>query len=760
MIDPSALAHALGGEARGNAVFAPGPGHSRHDRSLSITVDPEAPDGFVVHSFANDDPLICKDYVRERAGLDRWQPSARASNEYFGYDFSQSANQNGSSGIVAEYVYSDAEGQPSRKVGRTADKQFPQWRWEGDRWISGVKGLPPYPYRLPELLASEGPVFICEGEKDVDRLAGLGFIATTNPGGAGNWKADLNRWFAGRTCYVLEDDDDAGRKRVQAIAPQLYPIAGEVRIVTFRGIKDGGDVSDWLDDNPGKPLIEYARNFPVWSPSAEPAADEWPEPDGRYLRAELPEPPALPLDDVFSPKWATWIRAAAEAKAAPPDYVVAAALAVCGSILGNTRWPLIWEGWSEPPVLWTVVIGNPSANKSPGLDAVLIPLKMAERRMREKAQGEVDDWRAKAEVAKLFESAWKETVKAAIKNDETPPDRPDNADPGPEPVMPRLAVSDTTVERLAVIVSKQPRGTLLARDELAGWLQGMTRYSGGGSDRPFWLEAYGGRGYTVERMGRDPVYIERLSVGVMGGIQPDRMRSLLMKSDDDGLLARFLPIWPHPAPVKRPSLIHDEQFMENAIGRLLTLEMPTDGDGHKRPWFVPFSSEARDLMDGFRVAVREWEDASEGLLKSFVGKLPGMVVRLSLVLAYLEWASDEAGEPREIDVAHFGRAAHLAESYLMPMARRAYADASAPAGERAARRLVDLIREEGWKKFTAREVRRMQRSGLLSMEDIDPAIKTLVEADLIRAAEASSGPRGGRPARLFIVNPVIHGRAA
>ena len=90
------------------------------------------------------------------------------------------------------------------------------------------------------------------------------------------------------------------------------------------------------------------------------------------------------------------------------------------------------------------------------------------------------------------------------------------------------------------------------RDELAGWLEGMARYSGGGSDRPFWLEAYGGRGFTVERMGREPLTIDRLSIGVVGGIQPDRLNTLLFKSDDDGLLARFLPIWPEPAPLKRP----------------------------------------------------------------------------------------------------------------------------------------------------------------------------------------------------------------
>lgn len=53
----------------------------------------------------------------------------------------------------------------------------------------------------------------------------------------------------------------------------------------------------------------------------------------------------------------------------------------------------------------------------------------------------------------------------------------------------------------------------------------MNRYSGGG-DRQFWLEAFGGRGFTVERMGREPLTIDMLSIGVVGGIQPDRLKSL------------------------------------------------------------------------------------------------------------------------------------------------------------------------------------------------------------------------------------------
>jgi len=68
------VAHALGGEAVGNQIKAPGPNHSPRDRSLSIRLEPSAPSGFVVFSHAGDDPIICKDYVRRRLGLPSWQP--------------------------------------------------------------------------------------------------------------------------------------------------------------------------------------------------------------------------------------------------------------------------------------------------------------------------------------------------------------------------------------------------------------------------------------------------------------------------------------------------------------------------------------------------------------------------------------------------------------------------------------------------------------------------------------------------------------
>jgi hypothetical protein len=71
------IARTMGGEVSGDQVLVRGPGHSPKDRSLAIKLDARAPDGFLVHSFAGDDPIRCKDYIREKLGLPAWSWSAK-----------------------------------------------------------------------------------------------------------------------------------------------------------------------------------------------------------------------------------------------------------------------------------------------------------------------------------------------------------------------------------------------------------------------------------------------------------------------------------------------------------------------------------------------------------------------------------------------------------------------------------------------------------------------------------------------------------
>jgi hypothetical protein len=75
-LDLRAIARALGGEVSGRRVLAPGPQHSPKDRSLCVSLAPARP--FLVHSFAGDDPIQCKDYVSRRP-----QPEAQIQRAVF-----------------------------------------------------------------------------------------------------------------------------------------------------------------------------------------------------------------------------------------------------------------------------------------------------------------------------------------------------------------------------------------------------------------------------------------------------------------------------------------------------------------------------------------------------------------------------------------------------------------------------------------------------------------------------------------------------
>jgi putative DNA primase/helicase len=89
VLDPRNIAHILGGDVIGrDSVSAPGPGHSKADRSLSIKLVSRAPGGFVVFSHCGDDPIACRDYVRDRLGLGQWEhgqgrrtPRLKAAND-------------------------------------------------------------------------------------------------------------------------------------------------------------------------------------------------------------------------------------------------------------------------------------------------------------------------------------------------------------------------------------------------------------------------------------------------------------------------------------------------------------------------------------------------------------------------------------------------------------------------------------------------------------------------------------------------------
>ena len=109
----------------------------------------------------------------------------------------------------------------------------------------------------------------------------------------------------------------------------------------------------------------------------------------------------------------------------------------------------------------------------------------------------------------------------------------------------RNVVQDTTVEALVPLLMDNPRGLLLARDELNGWFGSFDRYASGkgGADEAHWLSMHSGNSFVVDRKTSDrtTLRVPRAFVSITGGIQPKILQRVLgTKHIESGLAARIL----------------------------------------------------------------------------------------------------------------------------------------------------------------------------------------------------------------------------
>jgi archaellum biogenesis ATPase FlaH len=229
--------------------------------------------------------------------------TVNALAEYLGQSSDQPSRpaHNGKPKIVATYDYRDEQGILLYQVVRFDPKDFRQRRpKDGGGWTWSVKGVRMVPYRLPDLLTAgpERGVLVLEGEKDVDRAAGMGIIATTNAMGAGKWRPEYNEHFRGRSVYIIPDNDQPGRKHAQQVAMSLHGIAKNIKVVELPGVPEKGDLCDWLDQGGTKDkLAELVKAAPDWKPSPD---------DKQKTETRIGSPVVVKLADV-TPEPITWL---------------------------------------------------------------------------------------------------------------------------------------------------------------------------------------------------------------------------------------------------------------------------------------------------------------------------------------------------------------------------------------------------------------------------------------------------------------------
>jgi hypothetical protein len=477
----------------------------------------------------------------------------------------------------------------------------------------------------------------------------------------------------------------------------------------------------------------------------------WPEPE--RLGEELP--PVPPFDPELLPaSMRAMVVDVTERLQVPLDYPAIVCVATLAGL--TNRRALIQPkrhdtGWAVVPNLWGAIIGPPGVMKSPVVSAVTAPVRALETEWRKQNDAAMAEYNAAAERAELDKAAWKEQYKRNIKAGKEAPERPDANLSAPVPRQ--LLTADANFEALHKLMSENPAGILLLRDELTGWLAGLER-QGREQERSFFLEAWNGdQSFTINRIERGNIHVSHACVSLFGGIQPSRLRSYLADTladgpSNDGLIQRFqLMVWPDiPRTWNYIDRRPNDAAMESA-GRVYRRIVGLDAE---KPLRLQFEDAAQEV---FILWLTELEQKMRGEESTIMQAHLSKYRKLMPALALLFSLADE--ELNAVSLRHAQQACYLCE-YLEAHARRVYAariSVEQLAASDLGKRLV-----RGWKRaetsFTLRDVYGNHWSGLSTPEEARPAVQILESYGWLRKEPADRTK--GRPSELYAINPRIY----
>lgn len=423
-------------------------------------------------------------------------------------------------------------------------------------------------------------------------------------------------------------------------------------------------------------------------------------------------------------------RSQAEIMGVDAGGLAAAALAVCAAALPDriTLRVKRHDEWEESARIWVALIGNPSAKKSPIISAATRPLRS------------IDDELVRAY---LNEKRLYDGLDKAGKSDK------------PAPKQIRARMEDVTVEAAQEILRDSTEGVLLIRDELSGWFGSMEKYGtgkGAAADRSFWLQAFNGGSYSVNRVGRGVVAIDNLSVSMLGGIQPEPIRRIAADAADDGLLQRLFPICLGPSSVGLdvPPSAAVGQYA-GLVHRLHQMQRPLQGKMLEVS--LKFDAAAQDLRHELSEKHHEMQTSWEILnkkLAAHIGKYDGLYARLCVLFHCIEAESTRPSTTVSIDVAQ--RVADFLHEFLFPHALAFYQNVLGLSDRHDA-----VLATAGWilshrpEKITVRDVRRGDRT--MREMDVDQAEEVLRKLDALSWVEPV--PTARKDSTTYIVNPAV-----
>ncbi len=660
-----------------------------------------------------------------------------------------------------------------RKPGKNGKKKY-SWR-RGDTWDLGGLSSEDLPlYACERLSLSTGPVVVTEGEKACDALLRRGIVAVGTVTGANSCPSDTSlSCLRGRSVIVWPDNDQPGKTHMTALAIALRSagIAADVRVVSWSGAPPAGDAADFAGTTPDlRALLDSAKPYPQ-SPEPPPTADfvdcvdstepPWDVPIALADRA-VPDFPTEVL-----PAWlAEWVEAMAESVQVPAALPAVAGLSVLSLATSRAGYMVNTGTWEEPTNLYTLVALGSGNRKSRVFSAAIAPIVEWERDVAARHSGEFAAARAAYDVrVKALEIAKANAAKGKPSKVGEVERLAKELDGARVPILPRLFAGDVTPEHLGTMLSDfgGTLGVLAAEGGLFETIAG--RYADGVPNLDVWLNAHAGDPVRVDRGSRPPVVLDRPAITLCLTVQPDVVAGLARKPGfrGRGLLARFAYAIPRSLlghrRVDAPAVpSHVTEEYRRRVRALLDLVSPSVGaEGGTAVRMLTLDHDARERLTELRRSIEPRLSSVGDLahIEDWVGKYPGLVVRLAGLLHVGDAAAEESAV---VSGRTFERAERIGAFFLAHALVAFDAMGADPAIERA-RHVLAWIRRTGTREFSRRDAFAALRGFrlLARSEDVVEAIGVLVEHGWIRSVPAEPRAGAGRaPSPRYAVSPFAH----
>jgi hypothetical protein len=478
-----------------------------------------------------------------------------------------------------------------------------------------------------------------------------------------------------------------------------------------------------------------------------------PEPYRPFPSATLP----APLD--------VYVERGASALGCDPACLALPVLAVAAAAVGNTRTLRLRRHREEPSVVWTALVGPVAAANAAACRAAVRPLFRLEQRSlaefrrqsREHAQAQAhyqaalrndlkDEGTLSGRVRRMMEASWTTRGQPGTVDLDAPPQ---------EPIPHRLVCGVSSLDRLVETLADNPRGLLVLRDELSGWLAGLCRGAGqhGDAELAAWLQLQRGGTVVVEARGRrrPALLIEPAGVSVTGSI---RARALANLSDNlrgaglGALLLLAMPPKPSGRGREEEMAPEVERSYETLLDRLLALDFD-HVQGRCLPHALELAPAAREAWIAFADGLAREQAGAEEEPDDDAG-VEAIAARLALlhhVVGRAARAENERG-PVEKESVHAGLALC---GWFAAEGRRIRAVLAAVPGEQDVRRLFDFVRARGG-EITPRDLQRANGRKYATTEQAEAALEELVQAGWADWGPAPPGHRG-RPGRILRLRP-------